>query len=69
MQLRIFGDQILNFIILQIFFFIYESKCMGIIVWDELIGEIMFYMKGVDVVMVGIVQYNDWLEEECGNMV
>lgn len=28
----------------------------------------MFYLKGADVVMASIVQYNDWLEEECGNM-
>ena len=25
-------------------------------------------MKGADTVMAGIVQYNDWLEEECSNM-
>jgi phospholipid-translocating ATPase len=25
-------------------------------------------MKGADVVMAKIVQYNDWLDEECGNM-
>uniref|UniRef100_A0A8C6XE34 Phospholipid-transporting ATPase n=1 Tax=Naja naja TaxID=35670 RepID=A0A8C6XE34_NAJNA len=35
---------------------------------DESTGEIMFYMKGADVAMSSIVQYNDWLEEECGNM-
>uniref|UniRef100_A0A4X1UMC2 Phospholipid-transporting ATPase n=1 Tax=Sus scrofa TaxID=9823 RepID=A0A4X1UMC2_PIG len=68
MQLRTPGDQILNFTILQIFPFTYESKRMGIIVRDESTGEITFYMKGADVVMAGIVQYNDWLEEECGNM-
>ncbi|XP_012879818.1 PREDICTED: probable phospholipid-transporting ATPase IIA [Dipodomys ordii] len=68
MQLRTPGDQILNFTILQIFPFTYESKRMGIIVRDESSGEITFYMKGADVVMAGIVQYNDWLEEECGNM-
>uniref|UniRef100_A0A8D2CK57 Phospholipid-transporting ATPase n=1 Tax=Sciurus vulgaris TaxID=55149 RepID=A0A8D2CK57_SCIVU len=67
-QLRTPGDQILNFTILQIFPFTYESKRMGIIVRDESTGEITFYMKGADVVMAGIVQYNDWLEEECGNM-
>lgn len=33
---------------------------------DESTGEISFYMKGADVVMAGIVQYNDWLEEEVG---
>lgn len=31
-------------------------------------GEIVFYLKGADVVMSAIVQYTDWLEEECGNM-
>ncbi|XP_062897549.1 probable phospholipid-transporting ATPase IIA isoform X1 [Mobula hypostoma] len=68
MQLRTPGGQILNFTILQVFPFTYESKRMGIIVKDESSGEITFYMKGADVVMMGIVQYNDWLEEECGNM-
>ncbi|XP_062060350.1 probable phospholipid-transporting ATPase IIA isoform X1 [Lepus europaeus] len=67
-QLRTPGDQILNFTILQLFPFTYESKRMGIIVRDESTGEITFYMKGADVVMAGIVQYNDWLDEECGNM-
>ncbi|KAG7268239.1 hypothetical protein CRUP_036452 [Coryphaenoides rupestris] len=68
MQLRTPSGQILNFTILQIFPFTYESKRMGIIVRDESTGEITFYMKGADSVMAGIVQYNDWLEEECGNM-
>jgi phospholipid-translocating ATPase len=31
-------------------------------------GEITFYLKGADVVMATIVQYTDWLDEECGNM-
>ncbi|XP_053427308.1 probable phospholipid-transporting ATPase IIB isoform X4 [Nycticebus coucang] len=35
---------------------------------DESTAEITFYMKGADVAMSTIVQYNDWLEEECGNM-
>ncbi|MGH0167838.1 UNVERIFIED_CONTAM: hypothetical protein FKN15_053658 [Acipenser sinensis] len=68
MQLRTPGGQILNFTILQIFPFTYESRRMGVIVRDDSSGEIAFYMKGADVVMAGIVQYNDWLEEECGNM-
>uniref|UniRef100_A0A8C7ZRK5 Phospholipid-transporting ATPase n=1 Tax=Oryzias sinensis TaxID=183150 RepID=A0A8C7ZRK5_9TELE len=68
MQLRTPTGQIMNFTILQIFPFTYESKRMGIIVRDESAGEITFYMKGADMVMAGIVQYNDWLEEECGNM-
>lgn len=31
---------------------------------DESTAEITFYMKGADVAMSAIVQYNDWLEEE-----
>ena len=41
---------------------------MGIIVRDKNTGEILFYMKGADVVMATIVQYNDWLIEEVDNM-
>lgn len=41
---------------------------MGIVVRDRQSGEITFYQKGADVVMAKIVAYNDWLEEECGNM-
>lgn len=28
----------------------------------------MLYMKGADVVMRSLVQYNDWLDEESTNM-
>ena len=52
----------------QTFPFTSESKRMGILVKDNRTGEITFYMKGADTVMTRIVQYNDWLEEECGNM-
>lgn len=31
---------------------------------EESTGDITFYMKGADVAMASIVQYNDWLEEE-----
>ncbi|KAG2465208.1 ATP9B ATPase, partial [Polypterus senegalus] len=68
MQLKTPGGQILTFYILQIFPFTSESKRMGIIVREESTGDITFYMKGADVAMSSIVQYNDWLEEECGNM-
>uniref|UniRef100_A0A8D0F6Y4 Phospholipid-transporting ATPase n=1 Tax=Strix occidentalis caurina TaxID=311401 RepID=A0A8D0F6Y4_STROC len=68
MQLKTPGGQILTYYILQIFPFTSESKRMGIIVRDESSGEITFYMKGADIAMSTIVQYNDWLEEECGNM-
>lgn len=59
---------ILKFQILQVFPFTSESKRMGIIVKDMTSGEITFYLKGADVVMTSIVQYNDWLSEESGNM-
>ncbi|XP_023229117.1 probable phospholipid-transporting ATPase IIA isoform X2 [Centruroides sculpturatus] len=68
MQLRTSYGEILTFAILQIFPFTSETKRMGIIVKEENTGEITFYMKGADVVMSSIVQYNDWLDEECGNM-
>ncbi|KAG8442282.1 hypothetical protein GDO86_011181 [Hymenochirus boettgeri] len=68
MQLKTPGGQILTFFILQIFPFTSESKRMGIIVREESSGDITFYMKGADVAMATIVQYNDWLDEECGNM-
>ncbi|XP_062870920.1 probable phospholipid-transporting ATPase IIB isoform X2 [Trichomycterus rosablanca] len=68
LQLKTPAGQILTFYILQVFPFTSESKRMGIIVREEATGEITFYMKGADVAMASIVQYNDWLEEECGNM-
>lgn len=43
-------------------------KSYTVLLQEEHTGEIVFYLKGADVVMSGIVQYNDWLEEECGNM-
>ncbi|XP_041375249.1 probable phospholipid-transporting ATPase IIB isoform X2 [Gigantopelta aegis] len=68
MQLRTPSGHVIRFSILQIFPFTSESKRMGIIVKEEETGEITFYLKGADVVMQSIVQYNDWLDEECGNM-
>ncbi|KAH0552697.1 probable phospholipid-transporting ATPase IIB isoform X1 [Cotesia glomerata] len=68
MQLKAINGQILSFTILQVFPFTSETKRMGIIVKDLSTSEIMFYLKGADVVMSGIVQYNDWMDEECGNM-
>ncbi|KAG7087819.1 hypothetical protein E1B28_013759 [Marasmius oreades] len=58
----------LTYEILEIFPFTSESKRMGIVVRDTSTSEITFYQKGADVVMSRIVQRNDWLEEECGNM-
>ncbi|XP_040334469.1 putative phospholipid-transporting ATPase IIB isoform X7 [Herpailurus yagouaroundi] len=63
-QLRTPSGQIQTYCILQMFPFTSESKRMGVIVRDESTAEITFYMKGADVAMSSIVQYNDWLEEE-----
>lgn len=41
-------------------------KSNNFIKQEEDTGEITFLMKGADVVMTTIVQYNDWLEEEVG---
>nr|KAG5712977.1 hypothetical protein BaRGS_021771 [Batillaria attramentaria] len=68
MQLRTPVDTTVNYTILQLFPFTSEAKRMGIILREEESGEIIFYLKGADTVMQSIVQYNDWLEEECGNM-
>uniref|UniRef100_A0A1S4JIA1 Phospholipid-transporting ATPase n=1 Tax=Culex quinquefasciatus TaxID=7176 RepID=A0A1S4JIA1_CULQU len=59
---------LMKYQILQTFPFTSENKRMGIIVKELNTGEITFYLKGADVVMSGIVQYNDWLAEESGNM-
>ncbi|XP_021914098.1 probable phospholipid-transporting ATPase IIB isoform X4 [Zootermopsis nevadensis] len=68
MQLRTPNGMTHSYTIMQVFPFTSETKRMGIILKEEHTGEIVFYLKGADVVMSGIVQYNDWLEEECGNM-
>ncbi|EDW76123.1 uncharacterized protein Dwil_GK14835, isoform A [Drosophila willistoni] len=62
------NDILLQYQILQLFPFTSESKRMGIIVRESKSGQITFYLKGADVVMSTIVQYNDWLSEESGNM-
>lgn len=41
---------------------------MGIILENAKTNQIVFYMKGADVVMTKIVKPSDWLDEECGNM-
>ncbi|EPB89929.1 phospholipid-translocating ATPase [Mucor circinelloides 1006PhL] len=68
-QLRVdaTGD-ILYFDVLNIFPFTSETKRMGIIVRNRQNQEITFFEKGADAVMARIVQYNDWLNEECDNM-
>lgn len=68
LSLSSLNSGMMRFQILQVFPFTSESKRMGIIIKDLNTGEITFYLKGADVVMAGIVQYNDWLNEESGNM-
>ena len=58
----------LTFDILSIFPFTSESKRMGIIIRNRESSEIAFVQKGADVIMSQIVQKNDWLDEECGNL-
>lgn len=59
---------LLKYTVLQIFPFTSETKRMGIIVREEATGQIVLYMKGADTVMATMVEYNDWLEEECINL-
>ncbi|KAK3115560.1 putative aminophospholipid-translocase [Teratosphaeriaceae sp. CCFEE 6253] len=72
------GRTVVKVEILHVFPFTSESKRMGIVVrflrhargkvvGDEE-GEVVFFQKGADTVMAGIVAANDWLEEETGNM-
>ncbi|OXB37825.1 hypothetical protein LQV05_001540 [Cryptococcus neoformans] len=68
MVVRSSAGRSLTFDILSIFPFTSESKRMGIIIRDRETGGITFVQKGADVVMSKIVQKNDWLEEETGNM-
>lgn len=59
---------ILEYEILHTFPFTSETKRMGIVLRDKLSGEVYFFEKGADMIMSKIVQNNDWLDEECGNM-
>jgi phospholipid-translocating ATPase len=68
MVLRTPENNLLEYDILQIFPFTSESKRMGIIIRDKQTSDIIFFLKGADNVMQSIVQYNDWLNEECSNM-
>lgn len=67
-ELKTPNGQVLSYEVLEIFPFTSETKRMGIVIRDRQTDDITFYEKGADVVMARIVQKNDWLEEECGNM-
>lgn len=62
------SNETLEYDILYVFPFNSDNKRMGIIVRDKARDEIWFLQKGADVTMAPIVQTNDWLEEETGNM-
>lgn len=66
--LRAPGGVILSYDILAEFPFTSEAKRMGVIVQARDTGEITLYVKGADSVLSRAVQYNDWLDEECGNL-
>lgn len=59
---------LLEFEILNIFPFSSETKRMGILIKSKFKDDIWFMEKGADTVMTSIVNTNDWLEEETGNM-
>ena len=58
----------LHFEILFLFPFSSELKRMSIVVKERETGRIMFYCKGADSAVCPMLQYNDWVEEEGGNM-
>ncbi|ODV93586.1 hypothetical protein PACTADRAFT_46196 [Pachysolen tannophilus NRRL Y-2460] len=60
--------QAIQYDILQVFPFNSDTKRMGVVVLDKKKDELWFMQKGADTVMSKIVQQNDWLEEETGNM-
>ncbi|KAI3406361.2 NEO1 [Candida oxycetoniae] len=61
-------NSLLEFEILYNFPFSSETKRMGLLLKSKLKDEIWFMQKGADTVMANIVNTNDWLDEETGNM-
>lgn len=66
--LKVPGDMELRYDILAEFPFTSAAKRMGIIVQERNTGAITLYVKGADSAMSKKVRYNDWLDEECGNL-
>lgn len=62
------NGSLMNYEILQVFPFSSETKRMGIIVRDSQTRDILFFLKGADTIMAQIIQYSDWLQEQCDNM-
>lgn len=66
--LKVPGDMELRYDILAEFPFTSAAKRMGIIVQERNTRAITLYVKGADTAMAKKVRYNDWLDEECGNL-
>jgi len=60
--------EVVDYEILNVFPFNSDTKRMGIILREHETGRILFLMKGADATMTPIVEFSDWLEEECGNL-
>ncbi|XP_022113742.2 probable phospholipid-transporting ATPase IIB [Pieris rapae] len=61
------ANEIMSFTILQVFPFTSESKMMGIIVQEEVSGEITYYVKGADVALSKLL-LSSWLATECSKL-
>ena len=68
MSLRLPNGRVASYVVEQIFPFTSDSKRMGIIVRSRDTGELVFYVKGADIVMMRLVRPVDWLAEEVDNM-
>lgn len=66
--LKVPGGLDMSFDVLAEFPFTSEAKRMGVVVQNCKTRTITLYVKGADSVMARNVRYNDWLEEECGNL-
>ncbi|KRH94397.1 phospholipid-translocating P-type ATPase, flippase [Pseudoloma neurophilia] len=66
--IKILDGQDKVFKVLYIFPFTSDTKRMGIIVKDTETNELLFLLKGADMIMKKIVEKNDWLDEEVDNM-
>ncbi|CDF33958.1 phospholipid-transporting ATPase IIA [Chondrus crispus] len=66
--LKVPGNLELRYDILAEFPFTSAAKRMGIIVKERHTNVITLFVKGADTTMAKKVRYNDWLDEECGNL-
>ncbi|ELQ74745.1 P-type ATPase (P-ATPase) Superfamily [Trachipleistophora hominis] len=67
-EIRILEDTVKRYAILHVFPFTSDTKRMGVLLRDEDTDEVLFVLKGADMVMRTIVERNDWLDEEVDNM-